>query len=162
MFAVLDKTRDEALAGTIGFLGYSPTNVSIEIGVLGILPAFQRTHVASHAVGTLLEYAFALPRVMPSGETEGHGLGARRVYWYAHPDNEPSRRVAARMGLRREGTLRWTWVNVLLMSKTLGLTPREGDLRSGLGRHTTIMAMTWEDWDRSGKEQVENVLSRWS
>ncbi|KIJ62893.1 hypothetical protein HYDPIDRAFT_62566, partial [Hydnomerulius pinastri MD-312] len=82
----------------------------VEIGVLCILPAFQRTHVASHAVGILLKYAFALPRVTPSGETEGHGLGARRVHWYAHPDNEPSLRLAARMGLQREGTLRWSWV----------------------------------------------------
>ncbi|KAH7884751.1 acyl-CoA N-acyltransferase [Phlebopus sp. FC_14] len=162
MFAIMDKSTGEGdgvLAGTIGLLGYSPNNLSVEIGVLCVLPAFQRTHVASHAVGILLKYCFALPRVTPSGERDGPGLGMRRVHWYAHPDNEPSLRLAARMGLKREATLRWTWV--LPAHKKLGLTPREGDLRSGPGRHTAVMAITWEDWEEGGKAQVDSVMSRW-
>lgn len=67
VFAVIDKTRppspeDEGeLAGTISYINTSKVNLSSEIGVVIILPEYQRTHVTTNAVGLLLQYAFAPP-----------------------------------------------------------------------------------------------------
>jgi RimJ/RimL family protein N-acetyltransferase len=162
LFAVIDRTTPDPdypewegkLAGTIALLNYSPTNLSVEIGFLCILPAFQRTHVATHAVGTLLKYCFTMPYTSQSES----GLGLRRVYWYAHADNEPSLRLAARMGLKREGTLRWAWV--LPVGKELGKTPRKTDLLAGLGRDSAITAMSWEDWEDGGRENIISQMAR--
>ncbi|KAG1739866.1 acyl-CoA N-acyltransferase [Suillus paluster] len=162
LFAIIDRTTPDQeypewggkLAGTIALFGYSPRNLSMELGMLCILPASQRTHVATHAVGILLKYCFTMPCAFQS-ET---GLGLRRVYWYAHSDNEPSLRLAARMGLRREGTLRWALV--LPVGKALGKTPRKNDLLEGPGRDTAIMAISWEDWEGGAREIVTTQMAR--
>ncbi|KAG0706794.1 acyl-CoA N-acyltransferase [Suillus ampliporus] len=162
LFAIIDRTTPDPehpewggkLAGTIALISYSPTNLSVEIGALCMLPAFQRTHVATHAVGILLKYCFT----MPCASQSESGLGLRRAYWYTHSDNEPSLRLAARMGLKREGTMRWAWV--LPVEKTLGKTPRKNDLLEGLGRDTAIMAMTWEDWEGGAREIVTTQMAR--
>ncbi|KAG1858763.1 acyl-CoA N-acyltransferase [Suillus subalutaceus] len=162
LFAIIDRTTPDPdypewggkLAGTIGLLNYSPTNLSVEIGVLCILPTFQRTHVATHAVGALLKYCFTMPYASQSES----GLGLRRVCWHPHPGNEPSLRLAARMGLEREGTLRWTWV--LPVGKECGKTPRKTDLLAGPGRGTAIMAMTWEDWEDGAREIITTQMAR--
>ncbi|KAG1781659.1 acyl-CoA N-acyltransferase [Suillus placidus] len=162
LFAIIDKTTPDPdypewggkLAGTIALLNYSPMNLSVEIGVVCILPTFQRTHVATHAVGVLLKYCFT----MPCASQSESGLGLRRAHWYAHSDNEPSLRLAARMGLRREGTLRWAWV--LPVGKALGKTPRKTDLLAGPGRDSAIMAMSWEDWEDGAREIVTTQMAR--
>ncbi|KAK0221352.1 hypothetical protein IW262DRAFT_1373079 [Armillaria fumosa] len=57
-----------------------------------ILPAFQRTHATSNAVGILLNCALNLP-------ADG-GLGLRRVVWIAGASNAPSVGTATRTGWR--------------------------------------------------------------
>ncbi|KAG2147558.1 acyl-CoA N-acyltransferase [Suillus clintonianus] len=161
LLAIIDTTTPDpnhpewggVLAGTVALIDYSPTNLSVEIGALCILPAFQRTHVTTHAVGTLLKYCLTTPCASQSES----GLGLRRVYWYGHPDNEPSLRLATRMGLKREGTLRWTWV---LPVGKLGKTPRKNDPQEGPGRDTVIMAITWEDWEDGARELVTTQMAR--
>ncbi|KAG2743686.1 acyl-CoA N-acyltransferase [Suillus brevipes Sb2] len=162
LFAIIDRTTPDPdylewggkLAGTIGLLDYSPTNLSVEIGAMCVLPAFQRTHVATHAVGTLLKYCFT----MPCASRSEYGLGLRRVHWHAHSCNEPSQRLAVRLGLKREGTLRWACV--MPVGKDLGKTPRKNDLLAGSGRDTIIMAMTWEDWEDGAREIVTTQMAR--
>ncbi|KAG1734809.1 acyl-CoA N-acyltransferase [Suillus lakei] len=162
LFAIIDRTSPDPdhpewggkLAGTIALLNYSPTNLSVEIGMVCILPAFQRTHVATHAVGTLLKYCFTMSYASQSES----GLGLRRVCWHTHPDNEPSLRLAARMGLKREGTLKWTWV--LPVGKVLGKMPRKNDLLEGRGRDTAVLATSWEDWKDGAREVVTLQMVR--
>ncbi|KAL8710358.1 MAG: hypothetical protein Q9225_007306, partial [Loekoesia sp. 1 TL-2023] len=93
LYAIIDKTRPTsqptndpsgALAGMICYLSSSAQHLSTEIGFLVILPAFQRTHVTTNAVGLLLRYALDSP-------DEG-GLGLRRVQWQASSVNEASRK----------------------------------------------------------------------
>ncbi|KAF9243079.1 hypothetical protein BU15DRAFT_59957 [Melanogaster broomeanus] len=63
VFAAIDTTRldpkhpewEGSLAGIFGLLQTDKTNLVTEIGPAIVLPAFQRTHVASHAVGLLPE-----------------------------------------------------------------------------------------------------------
>ncbi|KAI4181280.1 MAG: hypothetical protein L6R41_006705, partial [Letrouitia leprolyta] len=89
LYAIIDKTRPTshptndpsgALAGMICYLDSSAENLSTEIGWVVILPAFQRTHVTSNAVGLLLHYALDTP--------EQGGLRLRRVQWHANSVNE--------------------------------------------------------------------------
>ncbi|PPQ69008.1 hypothetical protein CVT26_001942, partial [Gymnopilus dilepis] len=73
LFTIFDKTKPSlecvnfpgAIAGTLGLINSSAPNLSTEIGCIIILPAFQRTHVASNAVGLLLQYALNLPNQQP-------------------------------------------------------------------------------------------------
>ncbi|KAF8896331.1 acyl-CoA N-acyltransferase [Infundibulicybe gibba] len=116
LFAVLDKTKLSdaagngsgpeaeayALAGIIGLVHTSPFSRTTEIGPVTILPQYQRTHVSSNAIGAVLKYCLDGPKL--------GGLGLRRVAWTAHPNNERSVKTAERMGMRKEGVLRWTWI----------------------------------------------------
>ncbi|KAH7921036.1 acyl-CoA N-acyltransferase [Leucogyrophana mollusca] len=160
LLAIIDKTRPDAehefggsLAGTIALLGHSPSNLSVEIGVLCILPAFQRTHVATQAVGTLLRYCFTMP------SASSPGLGLRRVQWFAHPGNGPSINLAKRMGLKEEGIMRWVWV-LPEGKEEVGKIPRENDLKKGMGRDTIVLGASWEDWEGGGKELVDKQMTR--
>lgn len=64
-----------------------------------VFPAYQRTFVATNAVGLLLQYGLDAP-------SQG-GLGLRRVQWQAAADNEASIRLAKRMLMTFEGIARW-------------------------------------------------------
>ncbi|CAI7656826.1 unnamed protein product [Penicillium viridicatum] len=105
-FAIIDKTQppspedpDGELAGTVSFIRTSPTNLCTEIGFIVILPPYQRTHVATHAVGLALQLAFK--------STEKGGLGLRRVHWSASTMNLASSRLAQRMGFEKVGVIPW-------------------------------------------------------
>ncbi|KAJ7494730.1 acyl-CoA N-acyltransferase [Mycena galericulata] len=152
MFAVIDKTRGEQgrFAGVIGLFYTSSQNLSTEIGPVICFPEFQRTFVTSNAIGILLKYALDLPK-------DG-GLGLRRVQWMAHPLNTASVRAAERMGMKLEGTLRWTWV---LPSGKEGKQAGEGR-GEGLGRDSVLLATYWDDWENGGREEVEKILERTS
>ncbi|KAG1726284.1 hypothetical protein EDB19DRAFT_2028412 [Suillus lakei] len=140
LFAIIDRTSPDPdhpewggkLAGTIALLNYSPTNLSVEIGM--------RTHVATHAVGTLLKYCFTMPYASQSES----GLGLRRT--------------CCTHGLKREGTLKWTWV--LPVGKVLGKMPRKNDLLEGRGRDTAVLATSWEDWKDGAREVVTLQMVR--
>ena len=134
-YAIIDKTRapspecpSGALAGLVAFCGASPSNLSIEIGPMIVLQEFQRTHVASNAIGLLLRYALD-----PVGKG---GLGLRRAQWECASENGPSMRVAEKMGFVKEGLLRWHvvhWDGVARgkVGNRKGLP--EGGVEGGLG-----------------------------
>jgi RimJ/RimL family protein N-acetyltransferase len=161
LFAVFDKTKaspgnaDGELAGTIGLLNTSTANLVTEIGFVLMLPAFRRTHVTSNAIGLLLRYALNLP-------TAG-GLGLRRVVWQASAINGPSLRAAERMGFKREGVLRWTWVLPEGKERGNGRERRKGDPKENqLGRDTVVLGLCWDDWENGGEEQVDAIIARTS
>lgn len=162
LFAICDKTQaptpefgaDGALAGILGLLNTSSVNLATEIGFVIVLPAFQRTHVASNAVGLLLHYCLDLP-------AEG-GLGLRRVVWQANALNRPSVGAAERMGFRLEGVLRWDRVipkGRVHAGNRRG--EREGDPKAGYeGRDTAMLGLCWDDWEGGAREKVDAIMAR--
>ncbi|KAG6335693.1 hypothetical protein ID866_3399 [Astraeus odoratus] len=82
LLAIIDTTRPDSnhpewggsIAGMIGLLDTDENHLITEIGPVVVLPAFRRTHVASHTVGLMLKYTLELPP---------NGLGLRRVKWRA-------------------------------------------------------------------------------
>ncbi|THU87746.1 acyl-CoA N-acyltransferase [Dendrothele bispora CBS 962.96] len=142
------------VAGLIGYINSSAIDLCTEIGLVVIFPAFQRTHVASNAVGLLMHHAFNLP--------EKGGWGLRRVQWQANMINTNSVRLAERMGFQREATLRWA--RVLPPEKAIGSNgrpERRGDPRPGCpGRDSALLAVYWDDWENGLQEKVDQVMAR--
>lgn len=158
LFTIVDKTKceegmteEEILricgAGIIGLIHASPSNRSVEIGPVIVLPAFQKTFVATNAVGILLRYCLDLA---PSG------LGLRRVQWTANPDNAVSVRFAEKIGMQYEGRSRWTWV---MESHKEGKQVSNGR-GEGVGRDSVIYALCWDDWEGGAKEHVGKTIDR--
>ncbi|TDL20442.1 acyl-CoA N-acyltransferase [Rickenella mellea] len=144
---------DHRFAGVIGLLNTSVANLSTEIGFVFTLPAFQRTHVTSNAVGLLLQYCLELPPF---------GLGLRRVQWQANAENKASIRAAERMGFEMEGIQRWQRIlpHGKFGKEVIG---REGEgCQEGLrgpGRDTAMLSMCWDDWIDE-KEKVCRMMAR--
>lgn len=163
-FAIFDKTRgsdNEGFAGMIGLLNASPENLSVEIGFLTILPAFQRTHVASNSVGLLLTWLLDPPGPTPATSKIPAGLGLRRVYWSANTLNVRSIALAQRLGLKLEAVFRWDRAlpadRVAFGKKEM----RKGDPREGHpGRDTARLAICWDDWVNGGREKAHRVMLR--
>ncbi|KAF8550549.1 hypothetical protein OG21DRAFT_396300 [Imleria badia] len=161
LFAAIDKTRPDpnhpewegSLAGLFGFEETSTTMLVTEISPAIVLPAFQRTHVGSHAVGLLLKYALELP---PSG------AGFRRVTWTVSPINDASNNLAKRMGFKLEGVFRWKYALPAVEGyHKLGKEARAGDAGNGLlGRDSNELAVCWDDWEESARELVERAFAR--
>ena len=161
MFAIIDQTRhppteglDGALAGIVGYLESVPAHLSTEIGFIFILPSFQKTRVASTAVGLMLQYAFE-PR-------ERGGLALRRVQWQTNSLNSASRRLAERMGFQIEGILRWQRIFPGGRRKGKmgnGREPPEGSDGDDLGRDTVMLAICWDDWKLRERDRVLNLLN---
>ncbi|KAI0367076.1 acyl-CoA N-acyltransferase [Pilatotrama ljubarskyi] len=159
-FAVIDKTRPDpehpewggSMAGIVGMFYTSPEHLHTEAGYVVVFPDFQKTHIAKDMVGLLLRYVLQLPSASPPG------LGLRRVKWSAHPKNIASIGLAKRMGFRPEGTAKWVWVLPDHLAKE-GWPGRIGDACSGkAGRHSTVLALCWDDWEDGERERVEAVL----
>lgn len=145
----------------IGLLNASPENLSFEVGHLTILPAFQRTHVSSNAVGLLLHWALDLPSTGANHTSVSGGLGLRRVCWSANTQNTRSIALAERLGLKLEAIMRWERVlpaeRVAFAKKEL----REGDpRRESPGRDTARLAICWDDWVNGGRVRVDKVMQR--
>ncbi|KAL8946390.1 MAG: hypothetical protein Q9183_007912 [Haloplaca sp. 2 TL-2023] len=164
LYAVIDKTKptscptndpEGALTGVIGHLNSNVEHKSAEIGFVITLPAFQRTHVTSNAIGLLLHYALDTP--------EQGGLGLRRVQWQANSVNELSRKVAERMGFEFEGVMRWHKIfkdGVANGKVGNGRGTPKGAEEGDLGRDTAIYGLCWDDWVDGGREKVEGVMGR--
>ncbi|KAJ6494822.1 acyl-CoA N-acyltransferase [Mycena vitilis] len=150
LFAVIDKTKAEkgTLAGVIGLVHTSSQNLSTEIACVICFPEFQRTFVNSNAVGILMRYCLDLPK-------DG-GLGFRRVQWTANPVNTASIKAAERMGMKLEGTMRWTWV---LPEGKAGKAAGAGR-GEGAGRDSVLLATYWDDWENGGRDHVTKVINR--
>jgi RimJ/RimL family protein N-acetyltransferase len=161
LFAVIDKTRNHsreddegAIAGIIAYKNTSIANLSTEVSYVITLPPFQRTHVASNAVGLLLQYALE--------PTSNGGLGLRRVQWQANSLNVASLRTAEKMGFKMEGILRWD--RVFHGGKARGKTGNGREPPTGseddLGRDTVLLSHCWDDWEQGGREKVLGVMDR--
>jgi RimJ/RimL family protein N-acetyltransferase len=147
LYAIFDKvtvpekenTRSN-YAGIISLSGTNPVNAVTELGVI-VFREFQRTHVATNAIGLLLQWTLDPP--------SAGGLGLRRVQWRTHADNAASRRAALRIGFEFEGVARWDRVfprgGVALPVEAL--EGRNGTKGEVPGRHTAIFSIVWDEWD---------------
>jgi hypothetical protein len=137
------------------------------IGPVIILPSAQRSHVTTHAVGLLLQYALNLPSdpMLP-------GLGLRRVEWAAESGNIRSIATAKRLGFQMEGTLRWQWILPDTVQENVGqkferkmVDDEKGgdpakDVPVGKGRHEVYLSICWDDWERGGRETLRTQMAR--
>ncbi|TBU24630.1 hypothetical protein BD311DRAFT_741700 [Dichomitus squalens] len=149
LLAILDKASPgEPLAGITGFLDADPANLSVEVGVLVYLLAFQRRGLTSAAVALLLQYCLDVPR--------NGGLGLRLVTYASHIANAASVGFARRMGFVFEGVARWE--KMLVEGKPgngKSVAGREGDPRAGMGgRDTAWSSLCWDDWEGGRREAV--------
>ncbi|CRG85958.1 hypothetical protein PISL3812_02961 [Talaromyces islandicus] len=137
-------------AGVISLNATNPTNAVTEIGVM-IFPAWQRTHVATNAIGLLLQYTLDPP--------SAGGLGLRRVEWKCHAGNEASRKTAARMGFELEGILRWDRVfpGGAVVLPVDALEKRNGTTGEVPGRHTAIYSIVWDEWEEKRPQVVAQM-----
>jgi len=157
-FAIINKTgatsnddgapADGTMAGIIGAVHCIPQHLKVEIGPVIIFPAYQGTHVTKHAIGAMLKYWLDVP-------SQG-GMGFRRVAWTANPMNKASIRIAEKMGFKREGEMRWTWV--LVEGKPGKDVDVEGDRGVGKGRDTAVLSLCCDDWEDGLREQVLKLI----
>lgn len=146
-----EKEEEWQIAGTMGLIHTSTQQLSTELALALTLPAFQRTHVTSNAIGLALRYCLNLPS-SPSTP----GLGLRRVQWQANPLNVASVRAAERMGFKKEGVHRWVWP---LPPGRSGHEPREGDpMKECKGRDSVFLSVCCDDWENGGRERVEEAM----
>ena len=152
LYAIIDKasasgesgeeTANRKYAGIIGLSAADPVNAATEMGAI-IFPAFQRTHVATNAIGLLLMYTLDPP--------SAGGLGLRRVEWKCHAGNAASRRAALRMGFELEGIARWQRIfprgAAAFTLPVEALEKRNGTKGEVPGRHTAVFSIVWDEWD---------------
>lgn len=158
LFAVIDKAPavgaekppNGKYAGIITLSATNPVNAVTEMGAI-IFPAFQRTHVATNAIGLLLLYTLDPP--------SAGGLGLRRVEWQCHTGNTASRRAALRMGFEFEGIARWQRVcprGTTALSVD-ALEKRNGTKGELPGRHTAVFSIVWDEWDEKRPKVVAQM-----
>lgn len=149
-----DQEQDPSAnyAGTIALTGTNTDNASTEIGIV-IFPSFQRTHVASNAIGLLLCYTLDPPSL--------GGLGLRRIEWKCHTANEASKKVALRMGFTLEGVLRWdrAFPGPLGLSVD-ALEKRNGTAGEVRGRHTAVFSIVWDEWEEKRAAVLKQMERR--
>ena len=156
LFAIITKTgaatnddntpADGTMVGVIGVVYCTPQHLKVEIGPVIVFPAYQGTHVTKHAIGAMLKYWLDVP-------SQG-GMGFRRVAWTANPVNQASIKIAEKMGFKKEGEMRWTWV---LMEGKPGKGV-EGDRGIGKGRDTAVLSLCCDDWENGLREQVLKLI----
>jgi len=113
-YAVVHGESGRAL-GTLSLMRHDPANGVIEVGWVVFSPLLQRTTMATEAQFLLMRHVF-------------DELGYRRYEWKCDSLNEPSRKAAARLGFRYEGTF------------------RQAVVYRGRNRDTAWFAMTDADW----------------
>ncbi|KAL1858088.1 hypothetical protein Daus18300_010089 [Diaporthe australafricana] len=162
LFAIIDKTRERSpedpegeLAGMVAYINTSKPHLSSEIGAIIVLPRYQRSHVTSHTVGLMMQYAFASP--------EEGGMGLRRIEWHCSTANVPSARVAERMGFEKVGVIPYHMLFPL--GKRYGKQGNGKPLPPGsdpddLWRDSFIYSVSWDVWESESREKVEKVMSR--
>ncbi|KAJ5925886.1 acyl-CoA N-acyltransferase [Penicillium verhagenii] len=138
LYAIIDKSSIVGeYAGTIALTSTDVTYATTEIGIM-IFSKFQRSHVATNAIGLLLQYTLDPP--------SAGGLGLRRVEWKCHSENAASRKAALRMGFEFEGIARWHRT-FAIGSPVEALEKRNGTQGELPGRHTASYSIVWEEWD---------------
>ncbi|KAK4331458.1 hypothetical protein RTBOTA2_000925 [Rhodotorula toruloides] len=166
-----DGLREERVAGIVGIKSSEPERMA-EIGHLHIPAPFQRSHVFTHAAYLLLRWLFSspLPSVQPSSSslTTFRGLGLRRVQWAAGSRNAASINAALRLGFQMEASdQQWERPLAKDRGKVEGVEVpefvqgqwREREEEFGLGRHSALLSMGWDRWEKEGRAKLEGMMA---
>lgn len=116
-FAIYDKKTNK-FVGSTRYCSIKSDDRNVEIGFTFITPAFQRSYINTHAKYCLLTHAF-------------EQLGAIRVEFKTHQDNNPSRNAILRLGATFEGMLR-----------------NQRILSDGSYRNTAIFSIIDSEWSK--------------
>jgi RimJ/RimL family protein N-acetyltransferase len=158
LYAIIDKTKSslqgsehadtDKYAGVISLNSTSTVNAVTELGII-VFPSFQRTHVATNAIGLALLWTLDPP-------SKG-GLGLRRVEWLTNSKNMASRSVAEKLGFELEGISRWsrTVAEGKIGVSVVALEKRNGTTGELLGRHSAIYSIVWDEWEEKRQKVVE-------
>lgn len=114
-FAIIDKISGK-FVGSTRYCSINFEDKSIEIGFTFITPQYQRSYINTHAKYCLLKHAFEV-------------LGAIRVEFKTHENNEKSRNAITRLGATFEGILR-----------------KQRILSDGSERNTAIFSVIDDEW----------------
>ncbi|KAF7423921.1 hypothetical protein PC9H_009219 [Pleurotus ostreatus] len=143
LLTIIDKLKLEqgaeekdCIAGVIGYLGLSTMRRSLELGPVIVLPEYQRTHVSTHAIEAAMRYILEVP-------AQG-GLGWRRMQ-------------TERMGMKVEAAA-MQWSFCLQEEKQGIVVPAERG--GGKGRHSTLLAVCWDDWEHGVRDHVAKLIAR--
>ncbi len=148
-FVILNALGNEPV-GVASYLRINPPEGSIEVGHLSYSPALQRTTAATEAMYLMMHRAF-------------DEFGYRRYEWKCDSRNADSRRAAARLGFRYEGTFRQAMVmkgrNRGSRSSTKsgrGCAPRSSS--GSIHPTSTKQGANVSDWRRSCLAEVNDLL----
>lgn len=148
-------------AGTTGLTDASPQHSVAEIGHVIILPRFHRTFVNTVSTSLLLKHLL--------DPVAGGDLQMRRVQWQANGSNQPSIAAAQRLGFELEGIMRYArtindnkdCVSQLPNERSEGLPVIDATgLRIGVGRHSAMLALCWDDWLEGKRDHVLKLLQK--
>lgn len=155
------RVADGTFAGTTGLTDAVPNNSVVEIGHVIILPKFHRTFVNTDSTALLLKH---LLDPLSDGD-----LQMRRVQWQANGSNKPSIAAAQRLGFELEGIMRYArtindnkdCVSQLPNERSDGLPVIDAMGRKiGVGRHSAMLALCWDDWLGGKRDHVLKLLQR--
>lgn len=148
-------------AGTTGLTDAIPKDSLVEIGHVIILPKFHRTFVNTVSTSLLLKHLL--------DPLEGGDLHVRRVQWQANGSNQPSIAAAQRLGFELEGIMRYArtindnkeCVSSLPNERSDGLPVVDAmGNRIGIGRHSAMLALCWDDWLEGKRDHVLKLLQK--
>lgn len=137
------------------------------------IPApFQRSYVFTHAAYLLLQWLFSspFPSIPPGSNplTTFRGLGLRRVQWAAGSRNTASVNAALRLGFQMEASdQQWERPLAKDRGKVEGVELpefvqgqwREREEGIGLGRHSALLSMGWDRWEKEGRAKLERMAA---
>lgn len=128
-FPPASSAEEGKILGWCSFLRITPAHRVVEVGDLLFSKSLQRTPAATEAIYLLARYAF-------------EGLKYRRLEWKCNDLNAPSRRAAARLGFRYEGTFKKHMVV------------------KGRNRDTAWFSVVEEEWEGGVRRALEMWLER--
>ncbi len=125
-FAIFDNNSGK-FVGSTRYCSVNTEDSSLEIGFTFVTPQFQRSYINTHAKYCLLKHAF-------------EGLGAIRVEFKAHEQNDKSRNAILRLGAKFEGILR-----------------NQRILPDGSYRNTAIFSIIENEWQAVKQDLQEKM-----
>jgi RimJ/RimL family protein N-acetyltransferase len=137
----INSGKGDELVGMVSLVNADTENRSVAIGLLHILPEAQGKGYGSHAGQLLLEYGMCSPAA--------DGLGLGRMEWRSNTMNEPSIKLAQRLGFRMVGLIKYERLpkdGIARGKVGNGRPPPVGTSDKDLWRDIVIYEMSCDDW----------------